>query len=191
MPAPRKFDDDTRRNILDEFLTDTPAHDIAAKYGCDYSRTIRKLWLTVYTKEQLHERFRRLCAISKLGELNPMYDKKGELHPRRTEKTYGARGYVYVETPDWWEGCTKGRKVAEHILIVCKELGLTSLPLGYVVHHVDEDKANNHPDNLELLTRVEHMSKHKNAKRKVSREGATTIPKGSRELEGSRSALSP
>lgn len=176
MPAPRKFDDTTKRNILQEFYTDTPTQAIGAKYGCNYNRTIKKLWLQHYTQEQLHDRFRRLCSYSKMGKANPMYSKKGTLHHRHTERTLTRRGYVYVEAPTWWRGKTKGRKVAEHILVVCKELGQVRLPKGYVVHHVDEDKQNNHPDNLELLTRVEHMSKHKNAKRKVSREGATTIP---------------
>lgn len=29
-----------------------------------------------------------------------------------------------------------------------------------IVHHEDENKKNNHPDNLELMTRAEHIRHH-------------------------------
>lgn len=35
------------------------------------------------------------------------------------------------------------------------------IPRGYVVHHKDEDKSNNHPDNLECMSRSEHSKMHK------------------------------
>lgn len=34
------------------------------------------------------------------------------------------------------------------------------IPNGYQVHHKDENKHNNKPDNLELLSEFEHKSKH-------------------------------
>src|SRR5687767_1968941 len=34
------------------------------------------------------------------------------------------------------------------------------LPKGCVVHHINEDKSDNTPDNIELKTRVEHSSLH-------------------------------
>jgi hypothetical protein len=36
------------------------------------------------------------------------------------------------------------------------------IPDGYQVHHTDHDKNNNEPDNLELLTKSEHMQRHGN-----------------------------
>lgn len=32
----------------------------------------------------------------------------------------------------------------------------------YDVHHIDKDKRNNHPDNLQILTREEHKKIHEN-----------------------------
>ena len=34
------------------------------------------------------------------------------------------------------------------------------IPKGYEVHHIDHDKGNNEPDNLQLLTKIEHQHRH-------------------------------
>lgn len=34
------------------------------------------------------------------------------------------------------------------------------IPAGYQVHHIDHDKGNNEPENLELLTKSAHMRRH-------------------------------
>ena len=62
---------------------------------------------------------------------------KAEDHP----KVYG-RGYYY-----------------EHILVLEKKLG-RYLKKGECSHHLDGDKLNNHPDNLELHTRKSHSDYH-------------------------------
>ena len=33
---------------------------------------------------------------------------------------------------------------------------------SYEIHHIDENKRNNSPDNLQILTREEHKAKHRN-----------------------------
>jgi len=45
------------------------------------------------------------------------------------------------------------RIVAEHLI------GRPLLP-GEVVHHLDGNKKNNHPDNLQVMSRAEHMRAH-------------------------------
>ncbi|GAB3797262.1 HNH endonuclease signature motif containing protein [Virgibacillus kimchii] len=46
------------------------------------------------------------------------------------------------------------------------------IPNGYVIHHKDENKLNWSIDNLELLTRGEHVKKHKDV---VKRPGVEVI----------------
>lgn len=53
-----------------------------------------------------------------------------------------------------------------HRLIMADKIGC-GIPSNYVVHHVDGDKLNNDPANLELLTREEHMSLHGEDKSRV------------------------
>lgn len=46
------------------------------------------------------------------------------------------------------------------------------IPKGYVVHHIDENKLNWGIDNLELISRSEHLKRHKNI---VKRHGIKII----------------
>lgn len=54
----------------------------------------------------------------------------------------------------------KGNRVYVHQRVWCEANGKTKVPDGYVIHHIDEDKFNNHPDNLVCLTRREHAQIH-------------------------------
>lgn len=69
-------------------------------------------------------------------------------------------------TADWY------RKVGqrhEHRTVMERKLGRPLSP-SEIVHHKDENKKNNKPWNLELMTRAEHMQHHIHDKRK--RRGA-------------------
>jgi HNH endonuclease len=63
-------------------------------------------------------------------------------------------GYRYI--------FVNGRKIAEHRQIVAQREG-RQLGSNEVVHHVDGDPLNNHPANLVILTRAEHMRLHRTA----------------------------
>ena len=52
-----------------------------------------------------------------------------------------------------------GRNLREHRHIMEQKLGRVLSP-SELVHHVDEDKHNNSPDNLELTTRADHARIH-------------------------------
>jgi len=45
------------------------------------------------------------------------------------------------------------------VLVLEEKLGRT-LRKGEMVHHIDGDRLNDNPDNLEITTRAKHMSQH-------------------------------
>jgi hypothetical protein len=161
MAARRKFSADITEQILHDFCSDMSGVDVGKKYGCDYFRTIRRVWLTKYTKQDIDRRFKRLCAIRKLGKLNPMSGRSKELHHRYKPVHYREHGYRWVDCPSWYTGVTDKGKIAEHILVACEAAGITELPMYHVVHHKDERKDNNVPENLEIISRGRHMVIHR------------------------------
>lgn len=54
---------------------------------------------------------------------------------------------------------TKYKQRHLHRIIAENKLGRKLLK-GEIVHHIDGNKKNNHPDNLEVMTQNEHCSKH-------------------------------
>lgn len=61
-----------------------------------------------------------------------------------------AKGYRLIHLPDHPRADKGTGYVLEHIVIAEHALG-RSLPVGVVVHHADEDPANNAPGNLAIL----------------------------------------
>ena len=68
------------------------------------------------------------------------------------------RGYIYIHLPDHPHATTNGW-VAEHIVVACNSIGRLLLP-NETVHHKDENKSNNDPCNLEVVTRSFHVRLH-------------------------------
>lgn len=61
-------------------------------------------------------------------------------------KTIDSKGYVLV-----WSG---KKYIKEHHKVWIDNYG--KIPKGFVVHHIDENKKNNSPENLKLLEKKEH-----------------------------------
>lgn len=79
--------------------------------------------------------------------------KKEELTKREVIK-----GYIKINCP--YHPYAKKGYVMEHRLVVEKKIKRFLRP-GEVIHHIDEDKSNNHIDNLMLFaTQKDHMKFH-------------------------------
>lgn len=73
----------------------------------------------------------------------------GAGHPNWLGGRVIRKGYVYIHAPDH-PNASKSRQVSEHRLVMEAKIG-RYLDRKEVVHHVDGDPMNNHPDNLVLF----------------------------------------
>lgn len=116
-----------------------------------------------YTDEEYHE----------IVMERAMKSKADALHNNRKD-TWNNGRYNSASIPEWVTAEYKKDSFAEHALVVCKHLGLTEIPKGYIVHHVNNDSKDNRFENLVLMTRSEHTSLHNGFLK-----GVTTISKES------------
>lgn len=81
---------------------------------------------------------------------------------------------------DRFEGVsTHYRKVRgrhEHRIVMERVLG-RKLTYDDVVHHKDGNKRNNHPDNLEVMTRADHIAEHREGMVNAQKRKSARIPK--------------
>lgn len=89
------------------------------------------------------------------------FSQKREKHPAwKGGRITDPRGYVKLYLPDHPRANGSGY-VYEHIAVVEHKLGRVLLP-GEVVHHVDGNRGNNHPDNLVVFpSNAAHLLFHK------------------------------
>ena len=89
----------------------------------------------------------------------------GENNPRWNGGTWRmTNGYVMVLKPGHPRAGKRGY-LYEHILVACEKYGRL-IELGEVVHHIDGDRSNNHPDNLIVFPNNGSHLKHHAEKRK-------------------------
>ena len=78
-----------------------------------------------------------------------------------------SHGYVEIYNPDHPNASVRGT-VYEHRLVMEKKIGRYLLP-EEDIHHIDEDKQNNHPDNLHLFkSKSEHTKQHQMIKKRFA-----------------------
>jgi hypothetical protein len=153
--------------------TELPLAALATEVGSSY-KVVQKYVAQHYTQEQRKERKHRTYRNSKLGDKNPMTGKSGAEHHNYIGGVVSdGKGYLMALKPEWYTGRPGSNYIFQHVLVMCEALGLSELPGGFVVHHVDHNPTNNDLNNLALLTSSAHSRLH-------SRERATTIPQGSR-----------
>jgi len=121
---------------------------------------IKQIVLSTYSKEEWVAKTSLSYSRSKAGELNPMKNKFGELHHNFIGELLTENGYIQCLKPNWFAGKTGSKYVFKHHIVICENLGMTEIPLGFEVHHVDFDKTHNSIKNLALLTRAAHARLH-------------------------------
>lgn len=109
------------------------------------------------------ETYRAAKKADRVAEKNPMWKggetahSQGYVYKRAPHHPFASSGYVFehrLVMEDWLRENAPG----SHFLV---KLGNNFyLSPEFVVHHVDEDKANNAPGNLRCLTPQEHMRLH-------------------------------
>lgn len=133
--------------------------DIRNEAGIRYS-TVLEIINSKYSKEYQDARKAHMYRQSKLAENNPMFGKTGENHPGYIGTVSDGNGYLMCLKPDWYTGRPGSKHVFLHSVVMCEALGITEIPKGFVVHHVDGNKLNNDISNLALLTTSAHGKLH-------------------------------
>jgi hypothetical protein len=130
----------------------------------DASRSSYKIvWKFVaenYTKEYRDIRKKQNYRNSKLGANNPSFGRYGKDSRRYIGEISDGKGYLIHLRPAWFTGRTGSKHIFVHHLVYCEANGLTEMPEGYVIHHIDLDPTNNDIENLQLMTPSDHTKLH-------------------------------
>lgn len=153
-----KYNVNKARELIEN--TDMTISQIAAELGVSNTWFLKSFVYPNYSKEYLNERKRKNYARSKTGDKNPMTGLTGSKHHNYRERVSDGKGYWMILKPDWYTGRKGSNYVFEHHVVICKALGITEIPAGWVVHHLDEDKQNNNINNLILMTMEAHTKLH-------------------------------
>lgn len=111
---------------------------------------------------------RSTSAVSNIAYVHGFSRKRGfqvmELNPKwRGGKRISNYGYVEIYKPNHHRARTTGY-VFEHILVAEEKLG-RKLQTGEVVHHINEVKTDNRPENLVVMSNEEHTRMHSTGKK--------------------------
>lgn len=107
-----------------------------------------------------NQRKSKLYRASKLGDKNPIASRTGKDHPRYLDLVEDGSGYLMEHKPDWWTSRKNSTYVYQHNRVIAEALGITEIPQGFVVHHIDGNKQNNDISNLALLQMGAHAKWH-------------------------------
>jgi hypothetical protein len=134
--------------------------EVGSRFGVSFHTAAAMLEAALSEEKRKQEAALRYSR-SKQGEKNPMLGKTGASHPLyRGRLECDPHGYILILKPDWYTGRPGSKHVYEHQAVMAKLLGLTEVPENMQVHHINEDRADNSPENLALVTPVGHRTLH-------------------------------
>ena len=84
--------------------------------------------------------------------------KISQLQERKFRKYQIYNSEKFTLRNNGYFGLTKGQRILMHRYVWQNEKGI--IPIGYDIHHIDENKENNAIDNLECLSKSEHTRKY-------------------------------
>ena len=114
------------------------------------------------------------AVLNVLKENFSQYDIDRRANTYKGTDVVDGKGYVIIPKPIWYSGRKNSKYVYLHSVVMCESLGITEIPKGFCVHHIDGNKTNNDISNLCLLT-VEAYSKLCQIQRRMCK-GQETIP---------------
>lgn len=110
--------------------------------------------------EAKKKRMTACYSRSKIGDKNPMKDKTKELH-HLYGKRWGKLGFYPTQLkPEWFTGRVDSPRAFTAHIWFCEQLGITELPKGFLVHHIDGNPANDDPKNYALVSEAAHRHIH-------------------------------
>lgn len=139
--------------------TSMPLRGIREEVGIR-CRTVLDVIEENFSQYEIDQRKHLLYQNSKLGDKNPMFGKCGEEHHNYIGVISDGKGYLIVLKPEWYTGRKNSKHVFLHSVVMCEHLGITEIPKGFCVHHIDGNPKNNDISNLCLLTVEAHSKLH-------------------------------
>ena len=132
-----------------------PQHQWAGK---KMSRTHRGNMIKAITGRKLNKSHRKKLSEVRRGQ------KRGGFKKRYVDP----RGYIHLWMPDSPMALTNGY-VKEHRHVMSQIIG-RPLERSEIVHHLNEVKGDNRPENLELTTASEHSRRHKLNRNRIAKD---------------------
>lgn len=150
------------KNWLQEQINTKTMMEVATDVGCTYSA------ITYAMKKhgtRLPKGRKRKPSDTRVESCRTAYARKwpegrfGSNHPKWNGGIRIHQGYIQNYTPGHPRATKTNPYVFEHILVAEKTLG-RYLTKDEVVHHINGDKQDNRPENLEVVLRKDHVHAH-------------------------------
>ena len=141
--------------------TNTRLYDICKECKLDYHQ-LQKILNLHFTQKQQDDRKSKLRKNFQLATkaLIAQYDEDGSYTRYYKRILNDGDGYLQCLKPEWYTGRSGSTYVFYHHVVMCKALGLTEIPKGFCVHHIDGDRYNNDMSNLCMMTISAHSKLH-------------------------------